>query len=381
MESTMTSNATPAAAAAPTSIRANARNSSQSTGSQNSQDSNRSYYNLNYHRDGENEEVGGGGINLNTRYNPRICICDEQLFPITCKECNLATNTACERHTIVSCTQPDCTRRFHKECICSGVLTDATFDELTLTYICPECTCKAAVSEDAAFITLARNPTAVASAREKLLRFGIDPPHDATTSDLNEAKARMNKLEKAFVACNKDLIEKCPGLAEAERHRIINGILDTKPRPYPSPVRMDEVAVKKHVAMGRRAELSLLMYEVAACGCCGSVKPHHCDPDFPDSAPLSRMHLMNKSHDAWHCTCKEYCKGSQFYASRRHTVMHHYKSNHNQLGPGEYGEAHPNTVFKTSLCHKCYQEVTADKVDGNFITIIIVPFVLYLNLH
>eukprot|EP00984_Skeletonema_dohrnii_P031047 scaffold23084_cov153-Skeletonema_dohrnii-CCMP3373.AAC.2 len=363
-DSTTAGEATPAAAAA-TSIRATAINYSRSAGSQNSQDSSHSFYNLNYHRRGRGEEeIMGGGINLDAiGYNPRICICDQQLYPITCNECDLTTNTACARHIVVQCTASDCTRRFHKECICSGCLTDSTVDELAQSYICPKCTCESASSDDAPFSTFGETTTVPVRMREMMLRFGIDPPIDASETELTAAFARMKKLKKAFHACHEDLVEKCPGLPEEDRNRIIKGILDTKPKPYPSPVGMDSDAVRRHVSSARRAEISLLMHQVKACGCCGSVKPHHSDPGFPDSAPLKRMHLINQSHDAWHCTCKAYCKGSQFYSARRGTnVMRQYMRMHDQMTPEQYAAHHPDTVVaKTVLCQKCHEEVAGDK--------------------
>mmetsp|Transcript_19063 Transcript_19063/g.32473 ORF Transcript_19063/g.32473 Transcript_19063/m.32473 type:complete len:171 (+) Transcript_19063:408-920(+) len=69
-----THNSTPAAAP---SIRDNARDPSRSTGSQHSQDSSTSFYNLEYHHSRNESSMTGGGTNLNTaRLNPRICICD-----------------------------------------------------------------------------------------------------------------------------------------------------------------------------------------------------------------------------------------------------------------------------------------------------------------
>ena len=69
-----THNSTPAATP---SIRDNARDPSRSTGSQHSQDSSTSFYNLEYHHSRNESSMTGGGTNLNTaRLNPRICICD-----------------------------------------------------------------------------------------------------------------------------------------------------------------------------------------------------------------------------------------------------------------------------------------------------------------
>mmetsp|Transcript_2312 Transcript_2312/g.3704 ORF Transcript_2312/g.3704 Transcript_2312/m.3704 type:complete len:338 (-) Transcript_2312:500-1513(-) len=297
--STSTHN-TPAAAPS----RHNARNPSRSTGSQHSQDSSTSIYNLEYRRSRNESSMTGGGTNLNTaRLNPRICICDQHMFPTDCSECDIANNNNCERHSIVNCIQPDCAKKFHKECLCSGVFTDANLELLSQQHVCMECKCKLSVgdAEDTPFASLSSDATDSEAVSEKLCRFGL--AHDLFMArNLEEEQAamqvgrkKMDKLWKALQECNS-----CLPAALANDG---NDILDSKPRAYPCPVGISDESVNKHVQYGRRAELSMLLYSVRQCGCCGSVQPYHSDPDFPSSAPLYRMHLINQTHKAWHCTC------------------------------------------------------------------------------
>ncbi len=155
-----------------------------------------------------------------------------------------------------------------------------------------------------------------------------------------------------------------PDELPASDHIDPGGILDSRPRNYPSPVHMASASIDKHVRTGRRAEISMSLYGVNMCSCCGSVKPNHEDPLFPKDAPFQRMHLLNKSHHAWHCACMEYCKGSQFYASERSSVMSWYKEKHGGLTPSEYELNNNGKVTEVSLCHKCYSEVKSDNLSG-----------------
>ena len=369
--SNSSSSTTPVAAP---SIRATARLSSRSSGSQHSQDSSGSMYNLEYRRSRNNSSpLTGGGTNLNAaRLNPRMCICDQQMFPINCSGCDIANNNHCEYHAVVNCTQQGCTNKFHKGCLCSGVFTDATLEQLSQQYICMECKCKlsAEEEEDTPFADLPRNasPTHNTEALlEKLCRVGLG--HDVAFASnaqeklnaLRSGKTEMEKLWKALQKCNSCLPD---GLGDEA-----NEILDSKPRAYPCPVGISDESVNKHVQCGRRAELSMLLYNVQQCGCCGSVKPDHSDPCFSKRQlpPYSRMHLINPSHKAWHCTCRNYCKGSQFYAHDRPKVMAHYESKHDGLRPRAYGDQNDGCVSETLLCQKCYEEIEGGNANGKLL--------------
>ena len=98
-----------------TSIHDTARIPSISTGYQQSQNSEQSIYNMHYHQNrhqhnnDDNDEDSDDDQALrnnldDSRINPRICICDRQLYPTDCSNCNVVSNSTCGRHKHISCT-------------------------------------------------------------------------------------------------------------------------------------------------------------------------------------------------------------------------------------------------------------------------------------
>ena len=85
---------------------------------------------------------------------------------------------------------------------------------------------------------------------------------------------------------------------------------------------MDADAEHEHMLLGRRFEVSQLMFPVLKCACCGVVRPFHGDPEFPNNTGqvIQRHHLTVEPKDAYHCTCN-HCHGIQFWAIGKHTIM------------------------------------------------------------
>ena len=344
-----------------TSIRDTAINPSRSTGSQQSQDSDQSMFNINYRHqnrqqldddDGEDQALSR---NLDeSRINPRICICDRQLYPTDCSDCDLASNYTCESHKHVPCSHESCNNRFHCECLRTGRSTDATLEDLIENYVCMECKCSdsAGDEDDLPWSSLSTRATELDRPnvlRERLRRVGIYVPDDVSNEELRLARFDMNKIVKAFENCNSP--------------ETVSQHFGATPRQYPTPVDMDPKCIQKHVVYGRRAETSLLMYDVKQCHCCGSVKPGHDDPCFPSqrNAPFDRQHLVNSWHPAYLCTCSEVCRGSQFYAGKRPSLIAHYAETHGGSTPASrLGDCVSDAV----ICKKCYDEVTSDNRTG-----------------
>eukprot|EP00956_Cyclotella_meneghiniana_P044382 scaffold315718_cov96-Cyclotella_meneghiniana.AAC.1 len=158
---------------------------------------------------------------------------------------------------------------------------------------------------------------------EKMERFGLTPSADRNQHTTRTEKKNMDKLFKDMQTC----------MTEEQ----INEILDSKPRAYPPRVNMDPDAMKLHVTQGRRFELSMMLYDVQKCKCCGKVQPGHVDSLFPkDKAPYQREHLINTYHRAWECNCWGFCKGSQFYCANKPTHMDEYKRQHEGMTPLEF---------------------------------------------
>lgn len=349
------------------SIRDTARIQSVSSGSQQSQGSEQSYYNVRYsqinhrrHNDGDNdddsdntdeEELGRNNLD-DSRINPRICICDRQLYPTDCRHCNVSSNITCDKHNHITCTHNQCEKKFHYECLRTGCSTNATLQELMEKYVCMECKCSVSAGneDDTPWVSLPMDSNNPDILRERLCRVGITIPADVTNEQLRQSKRNLNKIVKAFEECNSP-----------------NTVLQhfaNNPRPFPTPVDMHPDSIQQHVIHGRRAETSLLMYDVKRCNCCGSVKPGHNDPGFPKTgqAPFDRMHLVNSWHPAYLCTCSGVCQGSQFYAKDRPSIMTYYTHTHGGMKPDDCLNS---DVSDAVICMKCYNEVTSQNKHGN----------------
>ena len=156
-----------------------------------------------------------------------------------------------------------------------------------------------------------------------------------------------------------------------ENDNDYNDFLNTNPRPYQTPVKMSDEAMREHVRAGRDFDISTLLYQVEDCKCCGRVQPGHADPllDVSNSPyktiPFARTTLVNKYHDAWHCRC-DYCNGDQggnhgqFWPVRRSELIRHYKDKHNGTHPRDFTRG---TVERVRICEACYREVDVKQKD------------------
>jgi hypothetical protein len=219
-------------------------------------------------------------------------------------------------------------------------------------YVCMECKCSVSAGnkDDTPWVSLPMDSNNPDILRERLCRVGITIPAHVTNEQLRQSKRNLNKIVKAFEECNSP-----------------NTVLQhfaNNPRPFPTPVDMHPDSIQQHVIHGRRAETSLLMYDVKRCNCCGSVKPGHNDPGFPKTgqAPFDRMHLVNSWHPAYLCTCSGVCQGSQFYAKDRPSIMTYYTHTHGGMKPDDCLNS---DVSDAVICMKCYNEVTSQNKHGN----------------
>ena len=275
--------------------------------------------------------------------NERICICDDKSIPDTssCAQCDQSENLRCDFHTLLFCCL--CNKRFHRGCVAS--VSHVSLQDLDIdTYICPECETTRGI-DDTSWASLGRGTN-----ERKLARLGLactQPPGSA------EHKQTLRVMKKL-----KDKLEECK---VAKRSLI----LDNSPMPYPSAINMSEEAKNKHVLSGRRFEISMLLYQVEMCSCCGRVQPGHVDPAFPKEVPFERKHLVNSYHHAWHCECNEFCQGSQFYADRKNSEINLYKEKHQGQSPWivlGLDKQSPNAV----LCNWCYREIQSKDVNGKY---------------
>ena len=284
-----------------------------------------------------------GPINLNPTggpSNPRICICDNFKYPKDARECKNEScrpieGQACTDHKDIQCQSISCDKSFHVGCIASLQRTSIECIEAD-GYMCMECepgVPNEPMDEEDGVL------------RRDLMHLGIDLPNPATPAQITEAKKKKTKLLKTLNS------EECQ-----IPQNDIDAILNNYPRPYPCPLKMDSIAANDHVVNGRRHEVSMLLYAVDQCECCGKVQPGHVDPIFPEHPTFERKHLMNKYHRVWQCNCDEFCKGSQFYPTQKPIVLKKYKLHHGNRAPWEYMSVEkedPNAV----ICHKCYDEI------------------------
>jgi hypothetical protein len=185
-------------------------------------------------------------------------------------------------------------------------------------YKCIECTEQVTTNnDDTTFVDL--------DLRGKMRQLGMKP---STFSGSDEVRAQKKKLN----AILQDMSQCLP-------QNEIDEVKNTKPRPYPSAVKMNPQAVDKHVLSGRRTEISLMLYNIHKCKCCGRVQPSHIDSTFVDkdkSPPLKIEHLVNKHYRVWHCNCWGFCKGSQFFSNVKDMHINEYKRNHNGNHPSDF---------------------------------------------
>jgi hypothetical protein len=212
-----------------------------------------------------------------------------------------------------------------------------------------KCSVSAGNEDDTPWAELTMNSNHPEIVKERLCRIGISIPPHVTDEQLLQSKKIMNKIVKAFEACNSP--------------NTVSQHFSNNPRPYPTPVDMHPDSIQQHVMHGRRAETSMLMYDVKQCTCCGSVKPGHNDPGFPNKgvAPFERMHLVNSWHPAYLCTCSTVCRGSQFYAKDKPSLMTYYTHTHAGM---KANDTHNSHVSDAVLCMKCYDEVSYTNKDG-----------------
>jgi hypothetical protein len=175
------------------------------------------------------------------------------------------------------------------------------------------------------------------SLAEKAVRLGL-PLDDSISSSTQSRKviARLNLLQQ---------------LVDAE---TVQTILDSKPRPFPTLKPMDKDARDKQALYGRTFELSMLMFDVKKCSCCGSTVPCNVDPlvvSMNAGKPFRLKHFRAAFHPAWHCQCDAFCRGGQFFSATRPKEMRLFSDKHGGHSPAQQlGVDAPNAL----LCHSCY---------------------------
>ena len=113
----------------------------------------------------------------------------------------------------------------------------------------------------------------------KLRRFGLEP---------NQPMRLVNKMINV-------LTSRCDSPTVA-----LDNIMNNDPKPHASITPISQEKIDKPIICGRRFDVSILMFSVKNCSCCGRTEPVHLDPDFPTDAPFQRKHFVHRYMKAWH---------------------------------------------------------------------------------
>jgi len=359
------------------SIRENARNRSESTGRQTSANS---YYNVAYarsrrsHHSHEDQQVAGPLTQLNYlemrpeqgarspqgqpgfpepqaseteeedqpgddlndgqpthQDDSRVCFCDNLPMPLECTECNPTSNlpVPCAKHNLVFCSR--CNAPFHAKCIADYQLT--TIHDIQV-YTCMSCT-TTTDGPDVSYQDIH------AHSRNRLRNHRLGLPYPEEMPQRRAIDHRRTAL--------------IPQLASLTTTDVFNAITGNVPRAYTTSVNLLPEVMQNHVTQGRRFELSMLLFTVGQCSCCGRVQPGNIDErdNRKYEPPFEQKALINICKPAWHCSCRDFCKGSQFYAQLNKKQLQVYQTHHDGKSPWEVmglPQDQPNAL----LCSKCH---------------------------
>ena len=273
----------------------------------------------------------------------RTCICHDKVYPKDCSTCQPNNSRACRQHVLITCSALNCQKQFHKRCICHLLRIDLSDEAGINSYMCMEC----ASTQQATNPDVTR-PFEDLDRSSKMFRLGLVPDQAHSQSARDEEKKVQILLRD---------MEKCMPPDRLSQFK------NTHPLPYPSAVKMNDKAIYNHVVCGRRFEISMMLYDVHKCHCCGRAQPCHTDTLYdkhsPTPPPFKSQHLVNKHHKAWHCRCWGLCKGSQFFADTKPTHIAEFQRFHDGQHPKEFfNDSQPNAW----ICNTCYQDHTADQV-------------------
>ena len=258
----------------------------------------------------------------------RICYCDKLPLPIDCNDCNRGSCIPCDKHTIIYCGNEDCRKPMHKGCIATyfGLDLNSMNDDDIME--CNKCLSNGNNESE---------PWDSTDDDTKRVRFGLFPDQN-----INLVK-KMKKI----------LLEECD-----IPYNILDDIQNNDPKPHPSVTPITIEREDLHALCGRRFDLSMMMYSIHSCDCCGITKPLHRDRYYPDNAIFERKHFIQSFYKAWHCTCDGYCKEDQFYGSKQRSSIKLYRDNHNGLAPWEFLKVSKKET-NAILCRKCNDEIKA----------------------
>ena len=199
----------------------------------------------------------------------------------------------------------------------------------------------------------------------KLKRVGILHNGLSSADDKRKYRTRYNKLTEEMMRIMGKPHRMPERVADADPDDAhddplppdYEDIINSDPKPHPSPVSMSEDAIKKTIAASRRFGVSMQLFDCKACSCCGLTSPTHCDPDFPHDTecPFPRKHLKLDFKPAWRCNC-EICNLGIYWPTGRPRLMEQYAPNHHGKHPWEVMTNEQEGIPNAQLCPRCYKE-------------------------
>ena len=86
-----------------------------------------------------------------------------------------------------------------------------------------------------------------------------------------------------------------------ENSELVDSILNSYPRPFPTTFPMDKGSRQDHARLGRLFEIELLCIRVYACACCGRTKPYADGPNSKSRVTTNfhRQNLADKYYPAF----------------------------------------------------------------------------------
>ena len=271
--------------------------------------------------------------------NVRICYCDRHKCPKDCDVCQ--PNNPCEKHVAIQCSTDGCYREFHKECVLrSGKDPEG--------YSCIQCSIPSVKTSI---------PWEKVSLKEKCERFGLltpfnryhefyDPHYINKKKEVTALKRKITRAYKVFTELDIPTDVK-------------EGILNNDPLAYPTVANMTKASLVRHTISGRRFEMSMLMFQMKSCDCCGRVEPQHVDPLLClEDMPFQRTFYHKNFFDAYECNCKEICGCQQFYSMSR--------SLHKDWFYEKYKWSLDDVKPNASLCKFCHNDFDSKDLDTSF---------------
>ena len=225
---------------------------------------------------------------------PRECICDT-----ACRACHESPTTVCDKHDGLYCSgkcdpRPGHDGRwFHASCIGGTIATAAEGRCLHVPYkpphpaVFPLHTDTQGAAPWYCLPCWEGEKTRRVETGEKEPSASFASLAGADASDLKQRAERLGYMLKDEELSTRALRKACDLRfkkyvdtlrATVDDDSLVDRILDSRPRAYPTVKPMDYVAREKLRICGRRFELTQIMITIEACACCGSVVPYTSDP-------------------------------------------------------------------------------------------------------